>query len=285
MSKFPRISTHLPSSEHESFTTQNKTLKDELHLHKTQQKISIFSKRKMTVPSKDTPPTILGVTHNTAFKIACLWENAWKGDGTSFIQNHSQIPFPSSTMLHPHTHPSFHPHFLSLCVLSAPYKGIVWNTFNFRFHRTFPSGTHKWALLQWVAFIKRPRVMVIFCLKHSPAQYLKELPTESSDWSVSLSKGRNRAGLAIWKSIITGLMPAPFTSADLVSASSVKSELGGPLLSIFQIHYAVWLNKTPLLRDLDLSEASLHKKTCLLNLCLLWLFPYFPSHPKPGQKS
>lgn len=85
----------------------------------------------MTVPSKDAPPPFLGVTHNAAFKIARLRENAWEGDGASFIQEHSQMPSPSPT------------HLLSPCVSPAPTKGSCGTTFNFRFHRTFPSETHK----------------------------------------------------------------------------------------------------------------------------------------------
>jgi hypothetical protein len=188
---------------------------------------------------------------------------------------------PCSTL--PHT-PPFTPPPFTVCVIH-PHKGIVWNTFNFRFHRAFPSETHKWAILQWVAFIKKTPSDGDILPVTSTCTVSQELLTESSDWSVSPSQGRNRAGPAIWKSIITGLMPAPFTSADLVSASSVRSEQGGLALPIFQTHYAVQLNKTPLLRDPHLSEASLHKKACLLCLCLLWLFPHFTSHPNPGQKS
>lgn len=94
-----------------------------------------------------------------------------------------------------------------------------------------------------MVFIKRPLsdgglVHVTFTCTLSQEPW-----TESSDWSVSLSKGREGAGPAIWKSIITGLMPAPFTSADLVSASLVKSELGGLVLPRFGTHYAVNLTK------------------------------------------
>ena len=47
-------------------------------------------------------------------------------------------------------------------------------------------------------------------------------------------------------------MHKPFTSTDLVSTSSVKSELGGLVLPTLKTHYAAQPNETPLVMDIHL---------------------------------
>lgn len=181
-----------------------------------------------------------------------LWENAWAGDGEGFVCTEPRTnTFPSPL------------HFITVAVGALhPHKEILWNTFNFRFPRTFPiwgspgndfavGGFRKGRGWRWSA-------CTIFLHRIS-------WTTDRKQWlPASPCRGRDGAGPAIWKSIIPGLTPASFTSEDLVSASSVRSEFGGPYSgSIMQFH----LTK-------QLSEASPGRKACLLTLCLpLWLFP------------
>jgi hypothetical protein len=68
-------------------------------------------------------------------------------------------------------------------------------------------------------------------------------------------------------------MHGPFTSTDQVSASSVKSELGGLVLSMFKPHYSVQPNKTPLLIRILLAKVSLGKTSSLLTLPSLIIYP------------
>lgn len=61
-------------------------------------------------------------------------------------------------------------------------------------------------------------------------------------------------------------MHKPFTSADLVSASSVKSGLGGLVLPTLKTHYAVEPNETPLVMDIHLVQVNLGEKSSLLGM-------------------
>lgn len=123
MSTFPRVETHLPSSEHESFTRQSKSLEDELHLHKTEQKISVFSRRKMTVPSKVYSPYLSGCRSQRCFLKLHVWKRmlgkvmvqAFYRATHKCLHPPCHVP-PSPTHLLSHPHPS-------LCVLSTPTKG------------------------------------------------------------------------------------------------------------------------------------------------------------------
>lgn len=108
--------------------------------------------------------------------------------------------------------------------------------------------------------------------------------TDRKQWlPASPCRGREGAGPAIWKSIIPGLMPASFTSADLVSASSVRSELGGPYSgSIMQFHLTKQLClETSVYQKPAWAERPAWGLSAFFSDC----FPGSTSHPNPGQKS